>query len=61
MTDAEILRAWRRRNALTQAEAAALLRTPYYTYRRWEAGREPPACLSLALERVEQMLPRAGA
>ena len=50
MTNRE-LRAWRKSRALTQRQAAALLRTPHTTFRNWEAGRSKvPGVVSVAID-----------
>jgi transcriptional regulator with XRE-family HTH domain len=50
------LRLWRRRMGWTQAEAAAMLRVSYQSYRRWEEGRAPeqPGLILLAICHLEQ-------
>lgn len=42
------LRAWRRAQGLSQLEAAARLKLPVGTLRRWEQGRHEPQGLGLA-------------
>lgn len=46
MTPDELL-AWRRRLGVTQREAAALLRTPVSSYRKWEQGQKHCSCPGL--------------
>jgi DNA-binding transcriptional regulator YiaG len=50
------LRLWRWRMGWTQVEAAAMLRVPYQSYRRWEEGRAPeqPGLILLAIRHLEQ-------
>jgi DNA-binding transcriptional regulator YiaG len=50
------LRAWRRRQDLTQKELGALLGVFWITVQRWETGfASMPPYLHLALERLEQL------
>ena len=53
------LRAWRWAHKLTQTQLAELLNVTLITIKRWEAGKNPmPGPLRLALERLDQIIPR---
>lgn len=59
MTWRDRLRSWRSRCWLTQRQAAAALKTPYWTYVGWEQDRhEPPGCLEIAMSCIEHHVPR---
>ncbi|HVU07842.1 MAG TPA: helix-turn-helix domain-containing protein [Verrucomicrobiae bacterium] len=48
---ARLLKSWRERERLTQADAAARLGTNLYTIRNWEQGRSMPQGFAATLVR----------
>jgi DNA-binding transcriptional regulator YiaG len=53
----EQLRVWRWEHHLSQQALADFLHVTVLTVKRWESGgRTPPEYLSLALERIDQLL-----
>ena len=58
---AQELKDWRLSLGLTKAEAAAMLRTPIETYRRWESGEKhcaAPGPLEIAMAAIARVIPQ---